>query len=130
MPGIASSARATRGDVRERARVPARRLACVHLRRGDFEEECAMMVDYAKAMNITWPIVMTEQDVFNTEFGVRGIPHVAIIGCDGKVAYNGLHPAGDLAKKVEKINGLLEKAGKKTPGPWKPKAEKPNADQG
>ena len=24
-----------------RARVPARRLACVHLRRGDFEEECA-----------------------------------------------------------------------------------------
>ena len=96
----------------------------------DFEEECALMVDYAKAMDITWPIVMTEQDVFNTEFGVRGIPHVAIIGCDGKVAYNGLHPAGDLAKKVEKINGLLEKAGKKTPGPWKPKAEKPNADQG
>ena len=36
------------------------------------------------------------------DFGVQGIPHVAIIGPDGKVAYNGLHPAGDKAEKIEK----------------------------
>ena len=96
----------------------------------DFAAECKMMADYKKSMGMTWPIVMTKQNVFNPDFAIEGIPHVAIIGADGKVAYNGMHPAGDPAEKVEKINGLLEKAGKKTPGPWKPKAEKPNADQG
>ena len=95
-----------------------------------FEKECELMADYAKAMDITWPIVMTKQDVFNPDFGVNGIPHVAIIGCDGKVAYNGMHPAGDMAEKVEKINGLLEKAGKKTPGPWTPKSEDATSDKG
>ena len=96
----------------------------------DFEEECRLMAEYKTGMDMTWPVVMTKQNVFNPDFAIEGIPHVAIIGADGKVAYNGMHPAGDPAEKVEKINGLLEKAGKKTPGPWKPKAEKPNADQG
>ncbi len=96
----------------------------------EFEKECELMADYAKAMDITWPIAMTKQDVFNPDFGVRGIPHVAIIGADGKVAYNGLHPAGDMAEKVDHINELLEKAGKKHPGPWQPKTEEPAADKG
>ena len=96
----------------------------------EFEKECELMADYAKAMDITWPIAMTKQDVFNPDFGVNGIPHVAIIGADGKVAYNGMHPAGDMAEKVEKINGLLEKAGKKHPGPWQPKTEDAAADKG
>ena len=81
----------------------------------DFAEECKLMVDYKKSMDMTWPVVMTRQDVFNADFGVRGIPHVAIIGPDGKVAYNGLHPAGDKAGKIEKINKLLKKAGLKHP---------------
>ena len=81
----------------------------------DFAAECSMMTDYKKSMDMTWPIVMTKQDVFNPDFGIRGIPHVAIIGPDGKVAYNGLHPAGDKADKIDKINGLLKKAGLKHP---------------
>ncbi len=85
----------------------------------DFADECKLMVDYKKSMDMTWPIVMTKQDVFNADFGVRGIPHVAIIGPDGKVAYNGLHPAGDKAGKIDKINGLLKKAGLKHPASLK-----------
>ena len=81
----------------------------------NFEAECGLMADYKKSMEMTWPIVMTSQDVFNPDFGVQGIPHVAIIGADGKVAYNGLHPAGDKAEKIDRINGLLKKAGLKHP---------------
>ena len=88
----------------------------------DFAGECAMMADYAKAMDVTWPVAFTKQDVFNTDFGIKGIPHVAIIAPDGKVAYNNLHPADPLADKVEKINCLLEKAGLKHPPSVKEKA--------
>ena len=81
----------------------------------DFAEECSLMKEYMAAKEMTWPVVMTKQNVFHPEFGVRGIPHVAIIGADGKVAYNGLHPAGEKAAKIDKINGLLKKAGLKHP---------------
>ena len=81
----------------------------------DFATECKLLADYKQSMDKTWPVVMTSQDVFNPDFGVQGIPHVAIIGPDGKVAYNGLHPAGDKGEKIEKINGLLKKAGLKHP---------------
>ena len=81
----------------------------------DFAQECSLMKEYMAAKEMTWPVVMTKLDVFNPDFGVRGSPHVAIIGADGKVAYNGLHPAGDKAGKIDKINGLLEKAGLKHP---------------
>jgi len=94
-----------------------------------FEKECELMAEYVKAMDVTWPVAFTETDVFNPDFGVRGIPHVAIIAPDGKVAYNGMHPAGDMAEKVEKINGLLEKAGLKHPPAWTPKAEETEASE-
>ncbi len=81
----------------------------------DFAEECSLMKEYMTAKEMTWPVVMTEQDVFHPDFGVRGIPHVAIVGADGKVAYNGLHPAGDKAGKIDKINDLLKKAGLEHP---------------
>jgi thiol-disulfide isomerase/thioredoxin len=75
------------------------------------EEEFAQMAEYVKAMDITWPIAFAKEDVFNPDFGVRGIPHVAIIGADGKTAYNNLDPRDPMAEKVKKINGLLKKAG-------------------
>ena len=80
-----------------------------------FQQECELMTDYVEAMEVTWPIAFSKQEVFNADFGIRGIPHVAIIAPDGKVAYNGLHPANPLEEKVEKINGLLKKAGLKSP---------------
>ena len=81
----------------------------------EFEDECRELLDYKNTMEMTWPIVMTKQEVFNPDFGVRGIPHVAIISPDGKVAHNGLHPGGDKAGKIDKINRLLAKANLKHP---------------
>ena len=51
-----------------------------------------------------------------TRFGVRGIPHVAIIDAEGKVRFNGLHPsATPLEAKAKMIDGLLAEAGLRVP---------------
>jgi thiol-disulfide isomerase/thioredoxin len=59
---------------------------------GDIEKEKAEMAQYAQDMGVTWTMAMTEQDVFNPDFGVEGIPFVAILDKDGKVVKAGLHP--------------------------------------
>ena len=74
------------------------------------EEEFAQMAEYVKAMDITWPIAFAKEDVFNPDFGVRGIPHVAIIGADGKTAYNNLDPRDPMTEKVKKINGSSDES--------------------
>ncbi|MCC6909426.1 MAG: TlpA family protein disulfide reductase [Phycisphaerales bacterium] len=84
---------------------------------GDPQKEYALMASYLKSRNITWSVVFTEQEVFNPDYGVRGIPHVAIIGADGKVRHNGLHPAAPLKHKTELIDALLKEAGLPAPAP-------------
>ncbi|MCL4211712.1 MAG: TlpA family protein disulfide reductase [Phycisphaeraceae bacterium] len=85
---------------------------------GDPDKEYALMKEFMADKQMTWQVAFSQQNVFNPDFGVRGIPHVAIIGADGKVRYNGLHPAGTpLAKKAEMIDGLLKEAKLATPGP-------------
>jgi thiol-disulfide isomerase/thioredoxin len=81
------------------------------------EEEFALMADYIEAKEMTWTVVFTEQNVFNLEYGVRGIPHMTIIGPDGKVAANNLHPAQPLSDKAEIIDPLLQEAGLPHPAP-------------
>lgn len=67
--------------------------------------EYELMTGFIKEMEMTWPVVFSKQDVFNPDFGVRGIPHVAIIDPAGKVRFNGLHP---MDKSIEdKIDALL-----------------------
>ncbi len=48
---------------------------------------------------------------------MRGIPHVAIIGADGKVKHGGLHPARPLKEKTDLIDALLREAGLPVPAP-------------
>jgi thiol-disulfide isomerase/thioredoxin len=83
--------------------------------KGDEAKEFALMTEFVEQMDVTWPVAFTRQDVFNPEYGVRGIPHVAIIDPAGNVRYNGLHPASPLADKTSKINALLKEAGLPTP---------------
>jgi thiol-disulfide isomerase/thioredoxin len=83
---------------------------------GNPQKEYELMQEFMKAKDMTWRIAFTEQEVFNPDFGVRGIPHIAIIDAEGIVRYNGLRPGipGDtnaLKEKAEKIDGLLKKAG-------------------
>jgi len=91
--------------------------------------EESLMTEYMQEMEITWPVVFTAQDVFNTDYDVSGIPHVAIIDADGVLRFNNLHPASPLSEKTAKIDQLLLKAGKTPPpAPAAPPAPADSAD--
>ncbi len=93
--------------------------------KGDEAKEFALMSEFVGQMDMTWPVAFTKQEVFNPEYGVRGIPHVAIIDPNGLVRYNGLHPASPLADKTKKIDALLLEAGLPVPA-----AAEPHGDAG
>jgi len=61
-----------------------------------------------KDMDVTWTVAITKEDVFNPDFGVRGIPFVAILDQEGKVAKVGLYP-GDEAAIRKAVDELLAK---------------------
>lgn len=83
--------------------------------KGNPDKEYELMGAFMQDMNMTWPVVFSEEAVFNPEYGVNGIPHVAIIDTQGKLRYRGLHPANPMPAKAEKIDGLLMEAGLKAP---------------
>ena len=76
--------------------------------KGDPQKEMALMSDYIKAKEITWTIGFSDEEVFNPDYGITGIPHMAIIAPDGTLRHTGLHPAMPHAEKVEKIDALLK----------------------
>ncbi len=78
--------------------------------KGDPQKEYALMTEFMKQREMSWPVLFTEQEVFNPDFGVQGIPHVAIIDPSGKVRYNGLHPMDKAEEKYSKIDKLLKEA--------------------
>lgn len=81
----------------------------------DPQKEYELMPAVMEGHDVTWPVVFTEEDVFNPDFGVRGIPHVAIIDGDGKVRFNGMHPAAPMNEKTSKIDALLVEMGVEPP---------------
>jgi len=80
----------------------------------DPAKEHGLMTGFIKDMDMTWTVAFSEQNVFNPDFGVRGIPHIAIIDPAGKVRYNALRP-GKLSSDTEKIDALLKEAKLPTP---------------
>lgn len=83
----------------------------------DPQKEYGLMPAVMEEHGVTWPVVFTEQDVFNPDFNVSGIPHVAIIDGKGIVRHNGLHPAMPLEEKAEIIDALLVEMGIEPPMP-------------
>ena len=79
--------------------------------KGNPELEYYLMDGCIKDMDITWEVALSRESQFNEEFGVRGIPHVAIIDADGIVRYNRLRPYEAPWKEAEKIDSLLSEAG-------------------
>ncbi|GAB5558656.1 MAG: hypothetical protein SynsKO_03030 [Synoicihabitans sp.] len=76
--------------------------------RNDPAKEHALMNDYIAKMGINWTIAFSQQEVFNPDYGVRGIPHMAIVAPDGTLRHTGLHPAMPKAEKLKLIDALLE----------------------
>jgi thiol-disulfide isomerase/thioredoxin len=95
---------------------------------GDAAKEQGLMAEFMKAKGIDWTIAFSEQEVFNPDYGVNGIPHVTILDADGIVRHTDLHPADPMHEKCAKIDALLRKQGK-TP-PAAPKAPEPTPTDG
>ncbi|HEX2100028.1 MAG TPA: redoxin family protein [Candidatus Synoicihabitans sp.] len=84
--------------------------------RNDPEKERGLMPRFMEAKQMNWTVVFSTEPVFNAEFGVTGIPHLAIVDAAGKVRHNGIHPGAlPLAEKVELIDALLREGGLRTP---------------
>ncbi|MEO0481276.1 MAG: TlpA disulfide reductase family protein [Planctomycetota bacterium] len=77
------------------------------------EEELERMTPWCERMDVTWTVWMTEEDCFNPDYAVEGIPHVAVIGADGKVHHNGLHPSGTAVEDT--IDAMLKVMGLEPP---------------
>ena len=83
--------------------------------KGDPEKEKSLMPPFIKAKNMTWTVAFSDEEVFNPDYGVTGIPHMTIIAPDGTVRHNGMHPATPHAEKAEKIDAILKEFGLKVP---------------
>lgn len=74
--------------------------------KGDPKKEMELMPEFMKAKEMTWDVVFSEEAVFNPDYGIQGIPFLAIIAPDGTVRHMGIHPgdpAADVAGKIEAI---------------------------
>jgi thiol-disulfide isomerase/thioredoxin len=77
----------------------------------DVNKEISLVTtDFAKSKDMTWPIAVSKQSVFNPAYGITGIPSVVILDATGAVRYAGLHPASELDEKVALIDPLLAEA--------------------
>ncbi len=73
----------------------------------DPAKEIELTAQFKAAKDMTWSVAISEQNVFNPDYGITGIPAVVIIDPAGTVRFNGLHPASPLAEKTAKIDALL-----------------------
>ncbi|HTL68379.1 MAG TPA: TlpA disulfide reductase family protein [Lacunisphaera sp.] len=74
----------------------------------DPAKEIALMPDFMKAKEMTWTVAISDEEVFNPDYGVEGIPHIAIIAPDGTVRFNGLNPLDPSADVAGKVSSLLK----------------------
>jgi len=71
-------------------------------------KEIALMPDFMKAKEMTWTVAISDEEVFNPDYGIEGIPHIAIIAPDGTVRFNALNPLDPSADVAGKVTSLLK----------------------
>lgn len=75
--------------------------------KGDPEKEMSLMPAFINAKDMTWNVAFSEEPVFNPDYGIIGIPYVAIIAPDGTVRHAGLNPGNPRADIAGKIDAIL-----------------------
>ena len=75
--------------------------------KGNPELEMSLMPRFMAHKEMTWPVAFSTEDVFNPDYGVSGIPYVAIITPDGLVRHAGLNPGDKHAAIGAKIEAIL-----------------------
>ncbi|MCF7761510.1 MAG: redoxin family protein [Cephaloticoccus sp.] len=76
--------------------------------KGDPEKEMSLMPEFIKMHDMTWNIAFSDEEVFNPDYAVTGIPYLAIIAPDGTVRHTGIHPDDTKADIPGKITALLK----------------------
>lgn len=87
--------------------------------KGQPEKEIGLMPDFIKKLDMTWTVAVSDEQVFNPDYGITGIPHMTIIAPDGTVRANDLHPAMPEEMKTQKIDAILKEFHLPTPPPAK-----------
>jgi thiol-disulfide isomerase/thioredoxin len=78
---------------------------------GDPEKEIKLLAEYQLTEKLTWTIAVSEQPVFNADYGVSGIPHMVILAPDGTVRHASVDPHAPLAQNRALIDALLKEFG-------------------
>lgn len=78
----------------------------------DPNREYEMTYAFAKQREVEWAVAFSKQNVVNPEYGIRSIPHVALIDAEGKLRYSG---GFSQSKAIELIDELLKEAGQTVP---------------
>ena len=71
---------------------------------GDPDKEIALMPEFIKQKEMTWTVAISEENVFNPDYGVKGIPSLAIIAPDGTVR----HIAHPMKVDTDMIDAILK----------------------
>lgn len=67
-------------------------------------DESREMADFIRHNGMTWQVVFSEQNAFNPDYAVKGLPHVAILDAKGVVRHNGLRiEDADFEAKIDDL---------------------------
>lgn len=83
--------------------------------KGNPAREYELTAEFMKKKEMTWPVAFSRQEVFNPDYGVVGIPHLAIIAPDGTVRHNGMNPHDPNADVLGKVTAILKEFGLPVP---------------
>ena len=68
------------------------------------KDELDLLGPWVKEMDMTWTVACGKESCFNPDFGVNGIPHMAIVAPDGTVRFNGVNfRSGEAEPKIEQL---------------------------
>ncbi len=85
--------------------------------KGQPELETSLMPRFMAHKDMTWPVAFSTENVFNPDYGVSGIPYVAIITPDGIVRHAGINPGDPHADIGGKIEAILREYHLPAPAP-------------
>lgn len=83
--------------------------------RGNPAREYELMSAFMKKHNVTWTVAFSQEQVFNPEYAIEGIPHMAIIAPDGTLRHTALHPSDPNINVGNLVDTLLKEFSLKTP---------------
>ena len=83
---------------------------------GDPAREFALTADFMRKYEMTWPVVVTRQPVFNPEYHVRGIPETVVIAPDGSLRHFSLPLSSPVERVQLLIDPILREFGRRLPG--------------